>query len=162
MLKYAGIGSRETPEIFLELFTDIGSELQKDNILLRSGGAKGADNAFAKRCKLKEIFRPEHATEAAIEYISNFHPAWHRCNDYVRELHGRNAQIILGQDLDDPVDFVICWTKGGKIIGGTATGIKVAEANNIPVFNYGSCNTTEDIISMCTEINNYINKLMED
>ena len=42
---------------------------------------------------------------------------------------------MLGADLKHPVDFLVCWTKSGKKIGGTSTAISIAEMNNIPVFN---------------------------
>lgn len=137
---YAGIGSRTTPEDILAKMSGIAIALDAragSDFTLRSGGAKGADTAFAKGAKRSIILRPHHATEAAIEMASKYHPAWHNCNDYVRKLHGRNAQIILGENLDSPVLFVLCWTPKGNEVGGTALGIRIAKdkVNNIPVFN---------------------------
>jgi hypothetical protein len=31
----------------------------------------------------------------------------------------------------------LCWTIGGELIGGTATAIKLALNNSIPVLNFG-------------------------
>lgn len=67
--------------------------------------------------------------------VSNVHPAWERCNKYVRKLQTRNMAQVLGADLKHHVDFLVCWTKSGKKIGGTSTAISIAEMNNIPVFN---------------------------
>jgi hypothetical protein len=53
----------------------------------------------------------------------------------MRALHARNVQIILFEVLDQPVDFVICWTKRGKALGGTAMGIRLAQAYGIDVRN---------------------------
>lgn len=76
---------------------------------LRSGGAIGADKAFeAGASNNKEIFRPKDATEDSINLASKFHPAWNKCNDYVRKLHGRNALIILGKRLEEKANFVVC------------------------------------------------------
>lgn len=47
---YAGIGSRETPTFVLEAFKQIGEELAKLGVILRSGGASGADSAFEEGC----------------------------------------------------------------------------------------------------------------
>lgn len=47
----------------------------------------------------------------------------------------RNVCQILGADLHTPVQMVICWTKGGKLVGGTAQALRIARANNIPIFN---------------------------
>ena len=106
------------------------------NTTIIDGGAKGADEAFKEGAgELKEILRPKDVTKEAIELARSFHPAWHNCNNYVRELHGRNAQIILGKGLITPVKFVISWTIGGKNIGGTKLGMDIAKANGIDVFN---------------------------
>lgn len=40
---YAGIGSRETPKDFLNLFTAVAISLEKRGCILRSGHAPGAD-----------------------------------------------------------------------------------------------------------------------
>lgn len=69
------------------------------------------------------------------QYSGPFHPAWDRCSQYAKNLHARNAAIILGKGLDDPVKFVVCWTKDGKATGGTGQGIRIAESLCIPVFN---------------------------
>lgn len=136
MKYYAGIGSRETPGNVLADMTRIAKELHCSHYILRSGGAIGADTAFESGAgDLKEIFKAKDATEEAIEYASKFHPAWDRCNEYARQLHGRNAMIILGRDLQTPVSVVYCYTKNGKDIGGTGLGMRIAWANNIKVYN---------------------------
>ena len=66
---------------------------------------------------------------------AQFHPAWDRCSQGVRKLHGRNMHIILGADLQTPVSFVVCWTVDGAIIGGTGVALRCAMQHNIPVFN---------------------------
>ena len=43
--------------------------------------------------------------------------------------------IILGNKLDTPVQFVICYTPDGKNSGGTGLGMMIAEDHGIPVFN---------------------------
>lgn len=75
------------------------------------------------------------ARQAAERYAARFHPAWNRCDHGARKLHARNAAILLGPALDEPVDAVVCWTPGGQPAGGTATGIRIAEALGIPVLN---------------------------
>lgn len=147
--RYAGIGSRETPDDILLYMRGIASKLYDLGYELRSGGAIGADSAFESgahpdKC---EIFRASDATEAGKVLAAKFHPAWDRCNDYARCLHGRNSMIILGQNLDTPVDFVICWTSNGKAKGGTGLGIRIAEAYNIPVFNLKDTNNLYRIIT---------------
>jgi hypothetical protein len=42
---------------------------------------------------------------------------------------------VLGQNLDSPSLFLVCWTEGGAEVGGTRTAIIAAKENDIPVFN---------------------------
>lgn len=83
---------------------------------------------------------------------SEVHPTWDRCNEWARGMHSRNCHQILGYDLQSPVDAVICWTPVGKIQGGTATAIRIAMKNNIPVFNLG----VSDKKSVLNDIKNFL------
>jgi hypothetical protein len=139
---YAGIGSRETPKDILGVFQFMGAVYAREQDILRSGHARGADMAFETGCDEfgghKEIFYAEDATPEAIKLASEHHPNWRACGPYARKLHGRNMMIILGRSLNEPVDMVFCWTPNGAKVGGTATGIRVAEAHSIPVVNFGN------------------------
>lgn len=49
---------------------------------------------------------------------------------------------VFGRNLDEPVDFVICWTKDGKEghgserpCGGTGQAVEMASLKGIPVIN---------------------------
>jgi hypothetical protein len=135
---YSGIGSRAAPHEALIQCTKIAEVLETLGFILRSGGAEGADKAFesgVKNPSKKVIFRPKHCNKAAEEIASRVHPAWGECNDYVRQLHGRNAQIVLGLNLDTPSEFVVAWTFDGVSRGGTRTGLVLAKKNKIPTFN---------------------------
>ena len=55
---YTGIGSRKTPKTILKLFTEVAIYLSKQGYILRSGGAKGADQAFERGAAKKEIYLP--------------------------------------------------------------------------------------------------------
>ena len=148
---YAGIGSRETPKEILELMTLAAKAFADKGFTLRSGGAIGADVAFEKGCGTnKQIFRAKDCTEAAKEMTSKYHPAWDKCNDYARNLHGRNCQILLGRDVTnpEPVKFVLCWTKDGKDTGGTGQAIRIATDMGIPVYNLYHREVVERIKTM--------------
>jgi len=132
---YAGIGARETPTWAINLMVSLSEKLEKDGYTLRSGGASGADSAFERGATKKEIFRPKNATLDSLLLASEFHPRWDELNDYVKKLHARNCQIILGQYLDSPVKFAVCWTKNGEAIGGTGQAIRLCNHYNIPIFN---------------------------
>lgn len=136
---YSGIGSRKTPQEVLCAMFNIARMLAAEGWKLRSGGAKGADTAFedGHGDYDGEIYLSNHCTPEAMALAEQFHPAWHKCTEYVRKLHGRNAMIILGKDLATPSNKVICWTPNGKIVGGTGLGIRIAQAYDIPVYNLG-------------------------
>jgi len=164
---YAGIGSRQTPKPVLELMTLIAKSL-KETYVLRSGGALGADTAFEIGATPNaEIFLPWEGIERhvdtipmklsstvsmqAIEIAGQYHPRWGACSYYSKQFHGRNSMIMLGGDLHTPVEFVICWTPKGRIIGGTGQALRIAQAYNIPVYNLDDLELRKKIIENTSE-----------
>ena len=166
MTYYTGIGSRETPEKTLKFMTVIAEWLYNRNYVLRSGGADGADSAFEKGAgNRKEIYLPWKGfnnnlsslysiPKEAFEIASRIHPAWEKCTPTVRKLHARNVLQVWGKDLHTFSRFVICWTKEGKYVGGTATAIKLAEKVGIPVFNLAIKSHREKIKKRILETQN--------
>lgn len=152
---YAGIGSRETPADIQRLMTAIAFGLAERDFILRSGGARGADSAFEDGAGLsKEILLPWKGYEnnpsplfkvpkEALTLARTLHPLWDDLTDGARKMHARNCCQILGETLDRPVSFVVCWTPDGlsnekdrtRKSGGTATAIVLASRRNIPVYN---------------------------
>lgn len=157
---YAGVGSRETPADVQELMTKIAMALEKGNYRLRSGGATGADSAFEAGIiddVNKSIYLPykgfnknksskyDTPSEEALAWAKKAHPYFEKLGDFARSAHARNAHQVLGDKLNDPVKFVVCWTPDGAestdechstdVTGGTRTAIVIATMNNIPVFN---------------------------
>lgn len=149
---YAGIGSRKTPEGILRLMARVATRLEELGYHLNSGGADGADKAFAWGCSNKSVYIPwpgfNGVTDgilasgtAAMELASKYHPAWDKLSQGAQKLMARNMLQILGDDLKTPVDFVICWTPDGAetktsfSTGGTGQAIRVAIDYSIPVFN---------------------------
>lgn len=142
---WAGIGSRETPKTILGIMNRIGLELCLNrNSILRSGGADGADTAFAKGYESKpnsfHLYRAQDANPASILLAAKYHPNWGACSEYAKKLHARNGLIVLGPELNDPVDLIICWTPKGQIVGGTGQALRIANdpKYKIPVWNLGN------------------------
>lgn len=156
---YSGVGSRETPPEVLNQMYDIAGDLACLGYRLRSGGAKGADEFFYKGAGALaggfEIFLPKEkfrgfisqvlgdgsfitheiapeAFETAEKLLGPSH--WANLGDN-KIFHARNCHQVLGANLDSPVDFVLCWTEGGKQVGGTATAMKLATNHGIPIVN---------------------------
>lgn len=156
---FTGIGSRRTPTAILSLLEVISHTLAKEGLVLRSGGADGADMAFEKGCDAgqgkKEIFLPwkgfngnpsalfsvcDRAKEIAADVIGT---RWKHLTPAVKNLMARNVYQVLGKNLDLPSSFVICFTPDGCVdkahrtskTGGTGQAIAIASERNIPVFN---------------------------
>lgn len=141
---YTGVGSRKTPLHVLKLMEAIAKKMAFLGYMLRSGGAVGADSAFERGAgKFKQIYYAKHATPAAMQIAAQFHPAWDRCSDFAKKLHGRNSFQVLGPELNNPSQYCICWTPDGCeqhihrtiLTGGTGTAISIAEAYGVPVIN---------------------------
>lgn len=146
---YAGVGSRETPAEIVEIMRRVAGRLSARGLVLRSGGARGADQAFESGVPAgaaKEIFLPwkgfeSHRStlyrppEQAFEIAARFHPRWEQLSPANRKLMARNSQQVLGADLSNPSKFILCWTVDGKATGGTGQAIRVAHGHGIPVFN---------------------------
>jgi hypothetical protein len=150
---YAGIGSRSAPKAICDKMTTIAVRLEAMGYTLRSGGAMGADAAFAKEVTSKQVFLPwddfngqrlSYAIPAEAYVIARqHHPGWDYLNDTVRKMMARNAMQILGPELNSPSEFVICWTPDGCAnaaertpgTGGTGQAIAHASCLGLPVFN---------------------------
>lgn len=159
---YAGVGWRYSSNRILRHCRAIGTWLAKCDLTLRSGGADGCDLAFEVGCDAvlgnKEIYLAEECREMsewaqlrkieprregrtsiihdqAFVIAERFHPRPDRLGYYAKRLMARNSHQVLGKNLDDPVDFLVCHTDQGKVQGGTAQAIRIANAYGIEVFN---------------------------
>lgn len=151
---YAGIGSRETPKHILDKMTELAAVFRRAGYILNSGGAPGADQAFeAGALDYKQIFVPWNnfsgkkmhfdIPDECYDIASKLHPAWERLKPAIRSLMARNVMQVLGFNLKEPVDFVLCWTPDGctchadrnSTTGGTGLAISVADKYNVPIFN---------------------------
>lgn len=152
MIRYAGIGSRETPQSIGWIMYGIAQQLARRGGILRSGRAKGADTYFENGAKSMggrcELFTAGMAQDKWFFHAAQFHPAWSKCSDNAKALHARNSAIILGPFLNDPVDFVICWTKDGEASGGTGQGLRIADHLRIPIYNLHSMSRLRDLEQM--------------
>ena len=156
VLRWAGIGARKTPEAVQADMTALARQMADARFHLASGGAKGADAAFAVGTPVGQrtqwlpwegynklqgpdcrTLSPERMREC-LAIAEEHHAAWHRCSDGVKKMHARNVAILLGPELDRPVDVVLCWTPEGRVEGGTGMALRIAASRGIPVLNLGS------------------------
>ena len=157
MNAYAGIGSRDTPLGIQIQMTEIARQLRGHGFVLRSGAAKGADQAFERGAlDQKEIFIPWNGFEGrqqkpeldlfpelAADIAAQFHPTWDRLSPGAKKLMARTSYQVLGPQLNDPSKFVICWTPGGRVTGGTGQALRIAAYYLIPVYNLASMSLQE-------------------
>ena len=155
-LTYAGIGARATPSHVMADMTVMAGWLARTGWHLATGGADGADSAFAAGAPAgrRTLWLPwpgynghrgpdclvlsRSELSASMDLAARLHPAWERCSRAVRKLHARNVTILLSKTCDQPVSAVAAWTPGGVVTGGTGMAIRIAEAYGIPVLNLGS------------------------
>ncbi len=167
MKYYAGIGSRNTPLEIQELETKIAVKLASLGWILRSGGANGSDVAFEAGAGEKEIYLPWrgfNGNDSSL-FLENFEKRiLDEASDIARENHPnpnltasvlkmmtRNTFQILGERLNEPSSFVICWTKDGceshndrtSKTGGTGQAISIASKIGIPIFNLANKKSLE-------------------
>lgn len=157
---YAGIGSRETPQEILNYFIKLGKYFAKQGLVLRSGGAQGADKAFEVGCDSvsgqKEIYLPWKGFEGsssslivsdpnAFKIAEAFHPYWRNLSVGTKKLQARNSHQVLGWDLETPSSFVVCWTVNGTGSGGTGQAIRIANEYNVPIFDVGGYKNLDEI-----------------
>jgi hypothetical protein len=161
MKYYAGVGSRKTPYPMLMLMHALADKFEDQGYTLRSGGASGADTAFQEGVKgsAKEIYLPwkgfnklkddpennqivitNHPLfEEAQEKAKSYHKKWDELKPFIQNLHTRNLFIVLGDDLNTPCEFMVCWApwygKGPLVQGGTGVAVRMARDNEIPVYN---------------------------
>ncbi len=164
---YAGIGAHDTPGEVLELMRAAAGVLARAGWRLRSGMSPGADIAFysgaldaggaielylpwpgfgagARRAleersaRVREISSPGAAAE---ELAARFCPDWQALDQRRRALIARDGQQVLGADLREPVELVLCWTPDGDLdgrgarAGGTGQALRIARARGIEVLN---------------------------
>ena len=157
---YAGIGSRKTPRKYIEVFQRVAKYLATQGVVLRSGGADGADKAFEIGCDLvngkKEVYIPWKGfnnsnsrlvvtDKKAFEIAQKYHPQWAILSQGARKLQARNCHQVLGHDLKTPSNFIICWTPEGKGQGGTGQALRIARDYNIPYFDCGNYDDIDEI-----------------
>jgi hypothetical protein len=156
-IAYGGIGARVTLAPMLELMRRIAHALARRGWVLRTGGAPGADQAFAAGAHAAggdcELFLPwpgfggvtrarlERPSAAAVELAARHHPAWARLKPGARALLARNAHQVLGAELNHPARMLICWTPDASLTGaspdtgGTGQALRIAQHAGVPVIN---------------------------
>lgn len=154
---FTGVGARYgVPSDVYDRVDSIGRYLIGIGYRNRTGDAVGMDAAWRKVCAHAcdfyaprnrsnpladaKIITGEHYVRAK-NITRQYHPYFHNLGDFEAELHIRNVFEVLGDELNNPSEFLVCWTKDGaekkttRETGGTGQAIRLAIAYDIPVFN---------------------------
>lgn len=146
--------------------TKLGAMLEERGFTLRSGNAGGADQAFALGVqKNADIYlpwknfnkefrltKPEHNyIELSVHDIeaetsvNEYHPAGEFLGPLGRKFMARNYRQVIGNN-EPNSEFVIAWTPGGKMLGGTAQAMRIAERHKIQIVNLYGDYTAQQVI----------------
>ena len=151
---YAGVGNRDTPPEILAKMTEWSKKLSDLGFTLRTNGSDVPGDALELGANKVEYYLPwknfnkkksryDKPTEDAYELASKYHIVFDKLNDTVKALVAANSHVILGDNLRDPVLFVLAWSPDGAELSKECTArtgianqpIKIAASLNIPVFN---------------------------
>jgi hypothetical protein len=189
---YTGIESRSLPIEWVVPIGQLATELQELGLTLRSGGADGADTAFEygvdnTKPNCMEIYLPwlgfngrsktdNHIfyyppllIENALALASENHPNWNNLSSPVKKLMMRNCFQVLGNNLEWPSLFLVCWTPDGcehdqdRTIntGGTGLAISVADKAGILVYNLNNYKYGRTPDERCSSIIAYAKDLIK-
>lgn len=163
MVRIACIGSRELAGEWLNVCEKLGAWIVRVGHELHSGNAQGADQAFARggnkvdptkvhlhlpwlSYERDAIVLGNHVDVLASmddkeqqtykNYAKAHHPAWFRLSNGGMLLHARNGRILFPNGYPGkPVDLVLAWPSRKLGGGGTGHGMRVAQAEGIPLVN---------------------------
>lgn len=144
---YTGVGDHRlyvTPIDKLNEAMSLSRILEIEGFHLRTGDATGFDDAFTKgvsdpsNVTIYDRKTNERVNKASwnksVEIALRNHPKPELAMPYIN-LIGRNPFQVLGDNLDDPSLFLVGWTNGGRLVGGTGTTMRVAKEFKVPVYN---------------------------
>lgn len=168
--RYTGVGSRETDHYANSDIHSCANVLARMGYLCVTGDAsRGGDKEFweatpemqrirfgpygRKQYSPKTIVVPPNsdAYKLAVSLVSKLHPAWRYLDEFPKELHTRNTFQVLGQQLSQPSEFLLCWTPDGAVekttkkTGGTGMAIRIANQFGVPVFNLRNDNAIVEL-----------------
>ena len=181
-LYYAGIGPRKVDRPTQDIATSIAQQLSSGKTIwwLRSGFARGLDQAFGRGAIRHNIFLPwegynkgysnnldkgvmpisrdqmstarHHYEKVNARDIAEGHkPKWLSLKQETIQLMCRNVPIILGEDLKTPVSMVITHHDPSHV-GGTAHALSIARDWEIPIFNFYK---VEDQEALCDFVESF-------
>ncbi|UFP94580.1 hypothetical protein [Gloeobacter morelensis] len=158
---YTGVGSTEPPPDVAALVILVAQHLAGQGMVVRTGHDKGTDAAFATAAaaESRRIYVPHSGAGGyqdglvvcdpetiarATRLAASVHPHWKSYNNFQRRAHTRRVFQLLGEDLDSPSAYVICFVPedgDGKIQGSARTILALAQVQRIECYNLAELQT---------------------
>jgi hypothetical protein len=151
---YGGLCNPDAPDSVMSQMKTLAERLEAKGYTLRTNGAKGGEASMEAGSSDVEAHIPwrnfnEHpsklnrTTDEAKAVIRQFAPGFDGLKPAVQTIIASKAHVILGKDLKNPIQFLICWTQDGAETmaqrnaktGYIGVGIALAASLKIPVFN---------------------------
>ena len=169
-------GNPDIPPEAIEKMVQIAKRLESMDFTVRVGGMQGVEDAIEKAIEKKEVhlpFKGFDQKESKFTFVSDratsvakmFFPNWDAMKKGVQLFLAKNARVLMGQRVDSPALFFICWTQDGvesfkdstNRTGFTGHSIAIASALGIPIFNLGNP-TAEQRLNMYLETTHHVQK----
>jgi len=154
---YAATGNRDAPPEIISKFEAIAKKLEALGYTARVGGFEGIEEAVEKATTKNEIHLPwrdfaqkqskfTFTTDRAMAIAKMFHPTFDTMKKSVQLFLAKNARLVMGDKVNSPALFLLCWTEDGvesikektSRSGFTGHPIAIASAVGIPIFNLGN------------------------
>ncbi len=153
---YAATGNKEAPPDIIRKFEELAKLLDHQGYTTRVGGMEGIEEAVERTQVKQELILPfkefnqkqskfTWSSERAFSIAKMFHPTFDSMKKGVQYFLAKNARLILGDKMNSPSLFLICWTEDGaesvreksSRTGFSGHPIAIASAIGIPIFNLG-------------------------
>lgn len=156
-MPYAVTGNQDCPPEIISKFIEIAKRLETAGYTARCGGMDGIEDAVEKAVKKVEVHLPwrgfnekesrfTYNSERALAVAKMFHPTFDTMKKSIQAFLAKNARIIMGDRMNSPALFLLCWSEDGvetfskktSRTGYAGHPIAIASALGIPVFNLGN------------------------
>jgi len=133
---YSTGNRRDVPKSIHQLFSIVAVKLQQKGYMYRYGGISGIEKFFAGNAiSNKELVNIKQITQEHLNIASLFYPEMDKLSKTRQKQLGKIVNILLGNDCNTPISFLITHTKNGVGLGDTYFAINVAKGHGIPIFD---------------------------
>jgi len=136
MKTYAGLGCKDVSEGAEGVITQVAKGMYQSGYNLRTGSNTGAQKAFVKGAGKYDIVNPfqYNISQYAFDLAQGNAPRWSTLSQPMKKVLASQAHIILGDNLDTPVQLVLMWENNDDSDAARFVR-RLAASYYIPVYN---------------------------